>query len=318
MKLIEKYLMAIGAKLPLRTREDVKAELRSLLLDDIEAKYGPDPSDEQVRGAIETFGSPGAVAARYAGARSVIGTGFTDLYFLVVGIMFGAMAIAFTTVQAVELVQHPVSGWPLAQAILTVPWRTLMAGLTGMGWVTVAFIILSRVAKDPGDLVEDGWSVKELDEVKLDTELQSRLESVIGIVFQAAAVIVLVAFPGIVTAAERLFSLSTIPLGHEIVVPVFRWYALVLAALTLGEIVNHLAAIRAGTRSPENRLVNTVLSGANALVLVVMLLDGRLYANDTGFIGFKLIFGIVLIVSLVEMVSGVVKAVRARVAGANT
>jgi hypothetical protein len=43
MKLIEQYLRAISYNLPLSKRKDVVEELRSLMMDEIEQRFGAEP-----------------------------------------------------------------------------------------------------------------------------------------------------------------------------------------------------------------------------------------------------------------------------------
>lgn len=40
MKLLEQYIYAIGKKLPYKSRNEIKMELKSAFLDELEAKYG--------------------------------------------------------------------------------------------------------------------------------------------------------------------------------------------------------------------------------------------------------------------------------------
>ena len=55
MKLVEKYVHAVGQKLPLKGREDTKKELKSLILDEIEEKYGDNPKEEDIKKARERY-----------------------------------------------------------------------------------------------------------------------------------------------------------------------------------------------------------------------------------------------------------------------
>ncbi len=64
MKLIEQYLKAVEVKLPWRGRSDIIAELRSLLSDSIEERFGSEPTEAELKTALLEFGSPGTVAAR--------------------------------------------------------------------------------------------------------------------------------------------------------------------------------------------------------------------------------------------------------------
>ncbi len=46
MELVNRYVYQVGRRLPKRLRDDVKVELRSLLLDTLEERTGRQASDE--------------------------------------------------------------------------------------------------------------------------------------------------------------------------------------------------------------------------------------------------------------------------------
>jgi hypothetical protein len=94
MKLIEQYLRAISYNLPLSKRKDVVEELRSLMMDEIEQRFGAEPGENDLRDYINEFGAPNQVAARYRSGRGVIAEGFRDIYFLIIKIVFAAMLVA--------------------------------------------------------------------------------------------------------------------------------------------------------------------------------------------------------------------------------
>ncbi len=64
MKIVELYMRGIETKLSWKSRKDITEELQSLLMDQIDASYGEDPTEDEVKTAITEFGSPGTVAAR--------------------------------------------------------------------------------------------------------------------------------------------------------------------------------------------------------------------------------------------------------------
>ena len=71
MELVNRYVHQVGRRLPKRLRDDVKVELRSLLLDALEERTGLEASnetafseDDQVA-ILEEFGPPAQMAAKY-------------------------------------------------------------------------------------------------------------------------------------------------------------------------------------------------------------------------------------------------------------
>ena len=299
MKLIDSYLQSIGSKLPIRSRQDIKQELRSLLLDEIEATYGDDPTEEQVKEAITQFGAPGKVAARYQGDPQVIAPQLAELYFLIAGILVGAMTIAFTVVFIVAYLTTFPTGSELVWKLLSIPMRVLSGSLSGIGGLTIVFIILSRIKKGQQLDPDEDWSV---DQLEVTPEGESRIGSFFSIVFLSIFCILLVTYPGIVTALENLFGLSGIPLGHRLVVDAFRWYAYGIALLGAVEIGMHAFMLKSGIRSERQKIAEAVHSGITLIFYGAMLLDSRLYSEDTGWIGFKVVFFIIFVVSIAELI----------------
>ncbi|MGE5326983.1 MAG: HAAS signaling domain-containing protein, partial [Deltaproteobacteria bacterium] len=69
MELIDRYVHEVGEHLPERMREDVEAELRSLLTDAVEARAreaSRPVDDEIISRVLREFGQPQEVARRYA------------------------------------------------------------------------------------------------------------------------------------------------------------------------------------------------------------------------------------------------------------
>src|ERR1700742_1558882 len=76
MELIERYLQAIGQYLPADSRNDILAELRSELLEQIDARaeeWGRPLDEADVAALLRVHGKPGAIALRYLPQRSLIG-----------------------------------------------------------------------------------------------------------------------------------------------------------------------------------------------------------------------------------------------------
>ena len=105
MRIIEQYITAIRAFLPLKGRADITNELRSLLLDEIEGTYGKTPSEDDVKNAIKSFGNPFEVASRYKNKLPVIAEGLKEFYFLIIIILTGAMGIVFTIATIVDCIE---------------------------------------------------------------------------------------------------------------------------------------------------------------------------------------------------------------------
>jgi len=312
MKIVEQYLRAVGSKLPWKSRRDITEELRSLLLDQIEADLGPDPDEEEVKKTITAFGSPTQVAARYRKSRGVISPGLTDLYFMIILIMAGAMFIAFITVFAVESLQDNPAGSELVKRILMVFVNTFGTWLSGVGGLTVVFIILSRFFSGSIDL-DETWTVEDLKGIHLGDKLETTVESIVSIVFLFILIVLMNLYPSIVTLGENLFFHSGFSLGHRVVIEVFRRYIGILTIIWAAGIVLRVIVLQKGVKPRRMMIAELGLSGAEALLSGLMLSDHRLYSYEVGWIGFKVILFIVLVVNLVEVGRGIFRIVRERV-----
>ncbi len=312
MKIVEQYLRAVGSKLPWKSRKDITEELRSLLMDQIDAEYGADPSDAEVKEIITKFGSPGQAAARYKSDRQVILPGLAELYFMIMAIMAGAMLLAFTTVFIVEALQGMPEGRTLAKGILMIFANAFGAWLSGVGGLTLVFIVLSRFVRNTID-IDEGWTVDDLKDIQVDKKLESKAELIFSIVFLFIFIALMNLYPSIVTLAENLFSRSGLPLGHRIVIEMFRRYIGFLTILWAGGIISGLLVLQKGEKGKGLMLGEMALSAAGALLMGIMLADSHLYTDVSGWVGFKVVFTIVLVVNLAEIGSGIFRIVRERV-----
>lgn len=91
MELIERYLQEIGRNLPRNQRADILSELRSALMDTLDARGG-EPSEEAIVQVIKEMGPPQKVASSYhAEGQYLIGPALYPTFKLVLGIVFSAV-----------------------------------------------------------------------------------------------------------------------------------------------------------------------------------------------------------------------------------
>ena len=318
MKIIDQYVEAVVTRLPMKGRADIRKELKSLLHDELETEYGEAPKTEQVREFLLRFGSPASVAERYASPRVPISSEYTDLYFLVFKIIPFAMAVAFTVIFVISVITGNLQGKEVAGAFGNALLNIVQGSVSGIGTVTIIFIILSYLRREKGSRSDEVWNPDELDEISVpDLENNGSQESMpitfIGIIFLSTLAILILARPEIVTAAENSFLKSGLSLGHRLDVNVFRGWSYVLAGLWILEIVRQLAQIRRGGSTGFYRISGYVQSCLSIAVTALMLADRRLYIEDRGYIGFKIIFIIVLAVTAIEFIGETGKLIAGRI-----
>lgn len=314
MKVIEQYLYEVGRRLPAKHREEITNELRSLLLDELEEKHGPNAGEEEAKQVLSEFGPPGEVARRYSGKTQIIASGLSDLYFLIMKILLGAMCVAFVTVYVVELASGEIESGDVLRRTLTLPFEILSAYFGGVGVLTLILIGVTRMGWNEGLNLEADWTPEELKDVEIEPESESRFSHIVSIAGAMVAIAVFNVFPQIMTLTEEAFLLSTLSLGHRIVIEVFRRYVIVLTIILAFEIVYHAACLRAGDAKPWLRLAKTGITLATIILTAVMVGDMRLYAEYESIIGFRLIFVIALMGSIIELITDLVRYAKLRLA----
>lgn len=144
MDLLDRYLAAVAALLPKDQREDIVAELRDTLLNQMEekeAQAGRPLTAQEREAVLKAFGHPIAVAGRFGPTRALIGPELYPFY------MFG--------VKALLVVAAIVSLIPAVITALTVPGQSagafaqflsgfLSSGFTMIGAATVIGVGIER------------------------------------------------------------------------------------------------------------------------------------------------------------------------------
>jgi len=284
----------------------VKNEVKSLLLTEIESKYGKNPTNEELNLAISNFGAPGKIAKRYSGDRIVIGPGLTDLYFLVMKTIVFAMAVAFTTIFIVTLFSDNLLGMEIVKEFSKIPLNVFNASISGIGILTIIFIIMTKFEKEYQIDLEKDWNPKELKGIPLGKEVESKLECIVSIFFFTVLIVIINLFPQLISAAERLFEQSGIILGNRINLDHFTGYAIIMTILWMIEIVYHLLIVRIGIKTKTLSLMSISTSIVSVVLFAFMVTDRNLFiyaseATTSSLIGFKAIFLIVLVVSGIEL-----------------
>lgn len=181
MELIDRYVAEVGRHLPPRQRADIEAELRSLLVDSLEARTEGQPTQKDVVGLLQEFGAPRKIAASYwPEGQYLIGPSLYPLFRMVAGIVLLVVVIVQLVLLGVALVFRPealpVRGF-VDDFVPTI--------VSGFGWVVLAFAIMQRLNVRP-KTDEEGWDPLSLPPAQ-DLEPFSRvgtgIEIALGLVF---------------------------------------------------------------------------------------------------------------------------------------
>jgi hypothetical protein len=178
MELVDRYVAEIGRQLPARKREDVKAELRSLLEDTLEGRCEGAPTEADVIAVLKEFGAPGKVAAQYRpGPQYLIGPELMPLFMMVAKIVVAALGVSAVVVYAIGIWFGRTAADP-AQALVDALLMLAQAAMSALGSLVLVFAILDRLHVRP-DLAGD-WDPRTLPPVDAPVET-SRVEAAVGI-----------------------------------------------------------------------------------------------------------------------------------------
>ncbi len=161
MDLLDRYLAAVAALLPKDQREDIVAELRDLLLNQMEEKEAelgrPLKADER-EAVLRAFGHPIAVAGRYGPSRALIGPELYPFYmFAVKGLLI--LAAVVTAIPLVISViiggEDPAGGLGrflsgfLTSALTLIGAATVVGAGIERGWIPLGKALDWKVADLP-------------------------------------------------------------------------------------------------------------------------------------------------------------------------
>nr|WP_246347542.1 hypothetical protein [Brevundimonas basaltis] len=159
--MIDRYLNAVAAQLPLDERDDIVAELRDLILSRFEAgedELGRALTDAEKEAILQEIGHPLVVAARYRkGPDALVGPELFPYW------LFGVKAglLVLLAVHAIGLFINLIGGPADAGRAIAQAFHSFFgAGLTLIGAATLAAAIFEHYGIRPTWLTK--WRVKDL------------------------------------------------------------------------------------------------------------------------------------------------------------
>ena len=144
MDLLDRYLAAVAALLPKAQREDIVAELRDILLNQMEekeAQLGRPLSAKEREAVLKAFGHPIAVAGRFGATRALIGPELYPFYIFGVKVLLVVAAIVSAISAVTTTVTDPGDA---ASALATFMSGFISSGLTMIGVATVLGVAFER------------------------------------------------------------------------------------------------------------------------------------------------------------------------------
>lgn len=308
MDLIDKYIYAIGKKLPYDSRDEIKLELKSLLLDEIESSYGNNPSLEDIEKVIYEFGSPADVASRYKKDDVVISRDYTGIYFILIKILVAAMIIAFSVIFIVDLITN-FESFNVLKSVFNLFGNVITSSLSAIGALTCVMILVTKYNDEKFINFEENWSIKELDMIKIKPENESKIVISFELFFSVLFLLIINVAPTLISLAEKAFEFSGMELGHYINIVVFKELLILITLVWLLEIFSFIIRLING-ESKYISLYDLIVEVLNIVLLIYIIQNSNLYLNYTSLLGFRGIFVIMVVISIVEIISNIYKFIK--------
>lgn len=278
MELVNRYVHQVGRRLPKRLRDDVKVELRSLLLDALEERTGLEAGDETAFSEedqvaiLEEFGPPAQMAAKYQPQpRYVIGPKVYNLYLIVVAAVIGAGLLASIVSTAVGRLYASSVGVEMLELLGQGLVRFFNIALSGIGSTTLVFAVLERVIPNDELKLDDDeeWNPRDLPEIEEHDEIKpASLIVQIGIL--ALLLIAFIAFPDRI--ATGVYYNDGWHIVSSILSPAFFSIYLPLMEIRWGlTIILNLVLLRQGRWRLGTRIADLLLRGFDIFILAWLL-----------------------------------------------
>jgi hypothetical protein len=166
MKYINLYLQEIERRLPMRNREDILKEIRSILMDMIEDR-NPNPGqpadEETIKAVLTEFGSPRKVAGQYSQHHYLIGPSLFPTYLQVLKIVLIVVAALNLLGLVIAIVSHSGVNESFIAAILEIIGGLFSSLFTAFGIVTLSFASIERTTPDSWKVkIEQDWTPDDL------------------------------------------------------------------------------------------------------------------------------------------------------------
>jgi len=302
--IIDKYIYAIGKKLPYDSRDEIKRELKSLLLDEIDSSCGENPSINDVEKIIYEFGSPKQVAKRYKNDDAIISSIYTNLFFMISKIIIGSLTIAFSTIFIINIISNWLTAAVVLENIIDLFLNIFNSSLAAIGFLTVIFILITKFSNEQFLDLEEDWSVDELEDIKLSPDKVSKVETIVDIFFTVLFLSILNIAPGVISVAERGFEASGLKLGHNINTSIFTTFLIFISIVWILEIIINIVKLLTGN-TKKLKMYEILVELFNFIILLFMSTSQSLYLNYTSLLGFRAIFMLVTIIIVFELVANI-------------
>ncbi len=279
MELLDRYVNAVGKRLPRKTRLDIQAELHSTLedmLEDQSRKEGRPVDEAMVGEVLRGYGSPDKVVATYLPERYLIGPRLYPFFTLVLKIVLAVLGVLALIGLGIAVSSGPASVLETLKTFGRAALQFYGSAIAAFGNIVLVFAILERFlpAEHLADLKdeESAWDPADLMK-EPEPDAVGQWEPVIGILFSFAAIVVFNFYPQVLSFTPSLNGLGS---GKVAFVPIlseaFARYVPWLNLLWVLSIALNLALLRSRRWTTASRLFSAVLKLLGIGIASAMLL----------------------------------------------
>lgn len=322
MDLLERYLQVVGQYLDADTKDDMLAELRANLMEDMDARaeqLGRALSESELAAILRTHGRPSLVAARYLPQRYLIGPALFPVYLFTLRKAAPIVALIFLLASASVIL---LSGGTLTAAIGRSLVQLVPVLLLFWGIVTMTFGIMEFAQHESGEGASwKAWDPAKLPPLAHPKKQQSPAGRIADLVVHCLWILYVLAiprYPFLILGPGALF-LNKLYAGF---VPLWHVFYFAYIIVLLAQLGIKLMALNRGT--DRWRLPLQLLTKILGLVPIGILAFAKVYfvpvssaANQHTFaainywvnVGFR----IVLVIALLELFVEAWKYVRPKI-----
>ncbi len=227
--LIDRYVYDVIRRLPEQNRTDVERELKANISDMLPES----PTASDVERVLNSLGDPGKLAEQYrVKPRYLISPSLFDDYLTILKLVISLLAVIFSVLSVFGTLVDAPAGGTFGQG-LTSAFTGILSALfsaitNGFLWVTLSFGLAEYFQTAKGS---HAWSIKDLPNLPSKNHIKiSRAETVIGMVFSAVFLVIMVRYQSLIGWHEYGLNSISLPLFNSLAVNRYIPY---LAGLTI-------------------------------------------------------------------------------------
>jgi hypothetical protein len=282
MNLIDRYVSEVSDRLPEKMRDDLSKEIRSLIEDTLEDRAketGKAVTDEGlVTEVLKGFGSPEKMAASYLPPRYLIGPRLYPIFWLVLRIVLGIVAIVFVVQLGVTLAATASSFTDglgiFIRSLIQFMWVVLVT----LGKVVFIFAIIEWLMPKISREKEKAWDPRSMDSHREKDKI-SLTESIAGIVFTFIVILLFNFYPqwvGVGTFIDDRFTMM------PMLTDAFFKFLPALNIIWVLELVKGAILIRESKWTAFTRWMDIILRLAGIGIVITMLVGNPIAVLPTG------------------------------------